>query len=507
MADEIVEAFATINQNLVGSKARIITSQSVASSINSIPVHLRPHVRKPTTETTPVLGGYVTPDSSTSVQLSHFREYTSKIEAKYARLKDLDAAKQDKLLILKAITFDYLYAAETFLMNDTLRHAIFDHIDLIQLSTFNAIFHAPTLTQQEKQKRHVLLFTPTEDGGLNLIPYSQLQSFLGRKAETRASDFVSSHFGHNIPNRNQLDSESPCADTLKAHWVHSIKEQHIAARIPTNSVFRATFQRVTSLSRTWHSVLPTTKINTLSDEEIEFAINVLFKQLQPDKALCKQTPSLQLQSLSASDYFHHIMTCVSCAAKNWHHRHEEVNNMLHRTLRHHAVTSSLNPKDYPLPEKTKGGPDIVFWHAGETYSLDVAITQEDPEMIFQRKTKKYEQHIIRTKHILLPFVSSIFGTLCARTIALLKPLWYYPYPNNDFREALLTNFQFALIRGMIAGIKKFTFQNSDFATSITHLANTNTNHFPSQTSLSPIPNPIQSFFSNLVSQQQIPQGT
>ena len=48
----------------------------------------------------------------------------------------------------------------------------------------------------------------------------------------------------------------------------------------------------------------------------------------------------------------------------------------------------------------------------------------------------------------LPFVMTIDGQICAETIELLKPFWYYPYPDIDLREALLTNVQFELIRGM-----------------------------------------------------------
>lgn len=447
VADDIIDAFASIGQRLNGPKTRILCTQPIERRL--FPSALA-FLTKTTTTASKILGGFVTPPTKLRIPDAFLRAAFIPIEAKYERLSHLDASLQDKFLIFKALTFDYLYLAESFLLPQDLRDAFFCQIDAIQKQCFNNLFPGPTLLPNEIETRHVQLFTPLEDGGLNLIPYQHIHSTLLYRSQQRAQPFLN-RFAYHIQcgeTHNNLES------TLKATWVSHMREQHAAMRLHSNNVFRSSFQRIPSLFRSWLEILPTNKILTLSDDEMDFGIQLRLQQLQPRPALCRTDDTI-LVHLSSTEYTKHILSCRTCGAKNFHNRHEAVNNMLHRTMKHHGLNSDLNPKNLPVPGNLKGGPDCVVGIQGTNYAIDVAITTNDPDVIFQTKLRQYTSFSSLHSFTTFPFVSTIYGTLSHRSVSILKHFWYYPYPNQDFREALLSNFQFALISGIKLGIDKF----------------------------------------------------
>ena len=133
--------------------------------------------------------------------------------------------------------------------------------------------------------------------------------------------------------------------------------------------------------------------------------------------------------------------------------------MLHKTLRFHGISSQLNPKGYPLPHKTKGGADLIVSHAGKVFAIDVAIakeklateTTERVDHVFNAKMRNYEEFHNLTNFTIVPFVLSVYGVLSPQTIELIKEWWKYPFVDLLLRDALFSNIQFALIRGLIFG--------------------------------------------------------
>jgi ribonuclease HI len=461
IADAIIEDFSNIGQKLDGPKARLICSSKTPIQRDQLPSRLR-FITDILSSPTPLLGGYVTPDWTQPIPHDLLLPWTTKVEKKYARLKELDASKQDKLLIIKSLSHNFLYHAETFLLPHQLRCDVFCQIDIIQQNTFNAIFPGPPLTPAETQNRHVQIHTPLEDGGFNLIPYEHIHSMLLSNSQRRAAAFLP-RFDMRQTMNEAPDPEQPI-QTLKAQWVHSIREKHVAMRLQHGTASRAAFQRVPSLTRSWQEILPSNRINTLTDEEVEFAIQLQLQQLPPHQGKCKGDDT-ELAHLRPEVYTRHMLTCKYCGAKNFHHRHEAINNMLQRTLKFHGYNTVLNPREFPIPGKTRGGPDLLVDVRSKTYAIDVAVTILDKaETIFARKMHHYKSFAETTKFITLPFVTTVNGSLCARTIELLKELWYYPYPDIDVREDLLSNFQFSLIRGIKIGIDLFHSQQKWAAT-------------------------------------------
>ena len=170
---------------------------------------------------------------------------------------------------------------------------------------------------------------------------------------------------------------------------------------------------------------------------------------------------MNLAALTRTEYTKHMLSCKKCGTISWQQRHEAVNNMLHKTLKYNGMTSVCNPRDFPLPGNSRGGPDQVITFQAQNIALDVAVTENDPETTFKVKMNKYEDFSLAHNFSILPFVTTIQGTLCHRTLSLLKQFWYYPFPDTLFRESLLLNFQFALVRGLKSGIDRFHIQNQN----------------------------------------------
>ena len=166
IADDVLRSFQLIGQELAGDKSRILSGTPIPPG--DFPTLLRHVVKRATTTPAAVLGGFVNPCSDGHVTASTIQELSEKImkpiRQTYAKLDVLDAALQDKLLILKALTYNHLYLAETLLLPAEVRAALFSNLDAIQRDLFNHLFPAANLSLEEANSRYVLTFTPLEDG-------------------------------------------------------------------------------------------------------------------------------------------------------------------------------------------------------------------------------------------------------------------------------------------------------------------------------------------------------
>lgn len=207
---------------------------------------------------------------------------------------------------------------------------------------------------------------------------------------------------------------------------------------------------------------PTNMYNRLADEHFETGCRILAKRLKPKKYVCQHadTMNLHLESLTPEKYTDHILTCNHCGALQFVYRHERVNNVIHRILKFSGVTSVLNPKGLPLPDKTKGGADLTVMTMGKTQAVDVAITKNDSDFTVESKLKRIEmvkfRNYERFKRVtgfdIVPFVMSVYGEHgeCARNAA---KEWALMSASTTTFIDILTFTQHELIRGIHNGLE------------------------------------------------------
>ena len=102
-----------------------------------------------------------------------------KILRRYTALCLLPTSLMNKLLILAAFTWNYLYFMETF--DPRAAQILAQLIDRIQEHTFYTITGIT-----ESPDSSVRIFTPAEDGGFGLIPYIKLQPWIYQRCAIRS---------------------------------------------------------------------------------------------------------------------------------------------------------------------------------------------------------------------------------------------------------------------------------------------------------------------------------
>ena len=71
-----------------------------------------------------------------------------------------------------------------------------------------------------------------------------------------------------------------------------------------------------------------------------------------------------------------MLTCSKCSP--WWMRHQAVVNVMHKICQFHGYTSKLlssQQRTGTLPDKERGGPDLLVWHNGKTFAIDVSVEQ------------------------------------------------------------------------------------------------------------------------------------
>ena len=124
-----------------------------------------------------------------------------------------------------------------------------------------------------------------------------------------------------------------------------------------------------------------------------------------------------------------MLSCQHCGPQWWQIRHEAVNNMLHKVLKFHSISSTLNPKGFPIPGKNKGGPDQIIY-TYKTMAVDVSIAKTSSERYKHDamrarealKQKKYESFLKDTKFDLMTWVMDETGQHSTATQRIMKDL-------------------------------------------------------------------------------------
>lgn len=207
-----------------------------------------------------------------------------------------------------------------------------------------------------------------------------------------------------------------------------------------------------SFLKTW----PTSRYTTLKDEEFVFACRLLAGVLEPKKYWCP-IDNCDVGQLQSTEYTQHVFSCVHCGGMQFHIRHEKVNNVIHKILRYSGIVSILNPVGLPLPDRTKGGPDLLV-NTDRIDAVDVAVTRTDEfsknrlmKAVTNQKFRAYKNFEQLTSYNIVPFVMSVYGEHGVEAVQAAK-YWARASSSSTTFTDLLTFSQMELIRGMHQGL-------------------------------------------------------
>ena len=225
----------------------------------------------------------------------------------------------------------------------------------------------------------------------------------------------------------------------------------------TNRGFERAPELEKSLShRLWLEMKPSNSITRLSDETFKFGMKLFVGHLDIPRGFNCEKAKAECKTDNAA-FTNHFLSCSTCNNTAIRVRHEKVNNVLHRTLKFYAVTSDLNPKHIPLPEKRKGGPDLIVY-AEKTYIIDVCVTKcrsgtstdTSNDRIYSDKQKKYSSFKDRWPAMkFVPFAMTVYGRISSRSLKDLEK-WKLLGGNNLIRD-ISDNVQAEMLRGMSQG--------------------------------------------------------
>jgi len=150
-------------------------------------------------------------------------------------------------------------------------------------------------------------------------------------------------------------------------------------------------------------------------------------------------------------------TCLHCGALARHIRHEKVVGIQAKTFRFHYFAAQANPRGYPCPEKTRGGPDELLYHSAGIDAIDVTIVkqssldkQDRMQAAYSRKVRNYSNFIQSTTFTCVPFVMSHLGAIHPQTLERMR-FWAADAGNHQLFFDLCHNSQMEVIRGTYQG--------------------------------------------------------
>lgn len=214
----------------------------------------------------------------------------------------------------------------------------------------------------------------------------------------------------------------------------------------------------------WLLCRPSSRWTRLSDDAFTSQMNIVFQTLTPFSVECwKDQKPYNPGSLSPVEFTHHVLTCAVCTQQGFFLRHQAVLNAIRATLRFHGIHSYI-PKhtELPLPDATKGGPDLMVF-AESMDAVDVSITappnpapgQNIRAVMsdrFTQKLKKYEGFRSFTDYRIVPFIVSVYGLVCNETRSMLDS-WKRSANDQYFIFDLYNNVQMNLIRAQYEMIR------------------------------------------------------
>lgn len=418
--DHVCKDFAGAGLDIAGPKLKILfwgdpSTLTVPSSLQHVPIINR---------SIKLHGGLISPPNALLQDVMNALEtWFLKCSQRCKQIGELPTTNQNKVAILRNVTWYYIYHAENFIAD--LRSDIFTKLDRLHLDSFIKIMGLTTPFD------HVRVFSSIEDGGMGLVSWQLLGDFFYARAKSRVEQFTKSLNLRCLPQPIPIGVQS-----LKYQWTR----YHILQSATRLGLRPSPCPR-------WTNTWPTNSHTRLDDETFDMAVKLLLRCLKPTKIMCPQ--SGDLSKLTPSDFTLHIMNCVKCSAYQWHLRHEKVVHALLHSLQYYGIHSSLNCKDMPLPDNKKGGPDLKVF-SDKLDVIDVTITSGRMSSAFRRKISKYKAFSNATGLKVTPFVMDCDANIFHATREKLK-IWTQSIPAY---AAISVNVQLALLRGIHLALKQ-----------------------------------------------------
>jgi ribonuclease HI len=493
IAPRIIQEFADgPHQDITGPKTRILCASAKRDSLN-IPTCLQ-HAQLQTSPTR-ILGALVQPDrqlAQQEEQCAALNNIINKLERKYAALNTLTASKQVKWLTLLNITMHGCYYLEASSIG---ARRISTTLDQLQIDAFNNIFDVGGIDSE----LHVQLFIPIEDGGMGLFPYGQFTHHLYEKTLAAAKPFLDQ-----LGLRQQRSPDYPVSPTM-CLWRHSLRPD----------IFGTKDWKVQRIAKSWLRIpphmhesflrlAPTNIITSFTDEQFEFAIQHRLHRLPligPIQCASSTSTSSKFMTESRKELTAHLSNCTSCCTGQFFRRHEAVLHAFYKACKYHGYDAELiNPgtSNHARPGHSKGGADMVVHSNGNSYIVDVTLTKEGSPAeglksrltaAFNTKIRTYDAYAkANPKHIIFPFVMSVYGTYHETTVSLLTQLAKQLKTDTQFRQDVLRHTQCALQKSLAESFSMFKARQTTLLSSITSptdlISSTQTTSL-SSTSLSP----------------------
>jgi hypothetical protein len=414
-------------------------------------------------EPTILVGGIVCPngdkDEEEDIQ-EQFERVIIKATKRAESLINVEGSKQDKLLCLRHLGMCYQYYAATTLVPPHIHRRLFAIIDTIHRNCWKEITGIDPM--QMPNASMIRLFQPVEDRGFGIFPYEHCGWTMLQQAATRAREMITQL---NLKFAAPTDPDIPANfQTLWQSWKSfSIGVGRVKGRwMPTS----------------WLSIRPITRMTTLDDCTTEFYCKLLTGMLEPVHYWCPQVNKYIDQLTESEDdiiarnrFIHHIMSCTHCGSSGFILRHDKVASALARTLRYHMIACQYEPKDCPLKDRGKGGPDLLVFVDDTPTMIDVAVCKDDNiqnsiastiKNKESQKRAKYDATIKNSNYNMVPFVMSIYGAYGKAAIDVIEH-WQQEIGIGALKADILQHTTMALITGLYNGYLVLSNRNSDYA--------------------------------------------
>lgn len=438
---EIVEEFGSLNLHTTGSKTKILCSTSAINRVTTSGICALFANRTDIICPTPciALGTILIPDSALAFANNgvHLNSVISlplhKSRAALRYISDMPATKQIKFLTIRTVQFRWLYlissAAEL-----VIRHIVMFLEDLLAETLYKLIGISTPV-------HHFLTFTPLEEGGLGFLPLGDLAKPIRTHSYNAAAQILDDlKVKHAFVRRE--------APPLRVIWKQAAKQLRAAAKFRPQEF---------ADHHSWLTSWPSNHFRRASDTDFTFALQFLLRQLPLVEYTCIfKGKTFSYHLASPVERHAHFLSCNRCGAGGFHTRHEQVLKVFKRTCDFHSHVCEENPKNLPVPGKSKGGPDFILL-AKSSLVGDVRIAKARRlKACYTLKVNQYKQFSPAMNAMTLPFVMSTTGTFFRDTLAILKQ----QLPSQMVTDIIL-NCQFSLFKAMSSSYARLSVKASD----------------------------------------------
>ena len=413
---------------------------------NTPPQLARPVFQNATIVTGPVeiVGGIITQTEGCSYQdlrLAAAPKVIQRLQSRTNCVLKLDTTIQNKVLALRRLVWTVVYFAQTVFNPHSKQ--LFEEVDDIIFKALKVLFpfiepaaHTSTLSKS------------IEDGGLGFMRMSDVCYDLQAKLMIAAEPYLK-YF-----NLAPMNAPPVVDKPIRYIW-------RMQSGTSKNAFNRDgyTFTKV-DFNSFW-DCRPATKLTRIPDDVYTHAVKIHLDALQPFPGKCLKDATRcanpDFMTWSNETFTRHSTTCQECVQAMIYARHEAVVDAIRKTNKFYGVPTHI-PRitEFPLPDNSRGGPDIMIFGKEKGDAVDVTITTVDRvrpgekfssslKAVFDAKMRKYEGFQVATQYRIVPFVMSHVGIIARETRALTKQ-WSESAADHQFLFDLYNHVQIALIK-------------------------------------------------------------